>query len=90
MTIEEQIQTIVDQRLEQKIPELEQRLEQKYVFKQVNQTLFNQTEMAKKQHISVTTFRKWRKMGLECEPSPSGILQFDINKVNKWREQFEK
>ena len=90
MTIEEQINQLVDQRISELIPEITQQLREELVFKQVNQTLFNQEEMAKKQHVSVTTFRTWRKMGLESEPSPSGILQFDINKVNKWREQFKK
>ena len=50
------------------------------------QTLFNQTEMAKRQGVSVETFRKWRKAGLQAEPNPTGKLLFDLNKVNKWRK----
>lgn len=47
---------------------------------------FFATEMAKRQGVSVETFRKWRKAGLQAEPNPTGKLLFDLNKVNNWRK----
>ncbi len=45
------------------------------------QTLFNQTQLARNQNVSVETIRKWRKKGLPSEPSVTGSLQFDLNKL---------
>lgn len=86
-TIEEQIAIQVDERVKELMPELIQQVKQETVYKQTNQTLFTQKEMAEKLGISISTFRNWRKMGLESEPSPTRNLLFDYNKVEKWREK---
>lgn len=89
-TIEEAIEPLFNQWLEKALPIIKIKLlaeitENTKIKNQ--QTLFNQQEMAERQHISVTTFRKWREMGLQAEPSPTGKLLFDINKVNEWRKK---
>lgn len=89
-TIEEAIEPLFNQWLEKALPIIKVKLlaeitESTKINNQ--QTLFNQQEMAERQHISVTTFRKWREMGLQAEPSPTGKLLFDINKVNEWRKK---
>lgn len=70
--------------------EIKQELQQELVFKEVNQVEFNQTELAKKLGVSVSTIRNWRKAGLEAEPNPSGLPLFNIHKVRKWREENDK
>lgn len=84
-TIEELVKPLFDQWLEEKLPEIRTEIRNDLGAK-AQQTSFNQTEMAKKQNVSVTTFVKWRKKGLKPEPNPTGKLLFDLNKVNEWRE----
>uniref|UniRef100_UPI00359C85BB hypothetical protein n=1 Tax=Enterococcus faecalis TaxID=1351 RepID=UPI00359C85BB len=87
--IEEVLKPLFNQWLEEAMPKIEARLRREVVLDvgvKAQQTLFNQTEMAKRQGVSVETFRKWRKAGLQAEPNPTGKLLFDLNKVNKWRK----
>lgn len=88
-TFEEALKPLFDQWLEEALPEIgcrfRQEIESELEAKN-QQTLFNQTEMAKRQGVSVETFRKWRKAGLQAEPNPTGKLLFDLNEVNKWRK----
>jgi len=89
------LEKLIDERISEKVNELlpditdsvRETLKHEKEFREVNQTLFNQKEMAEKQKVSVTTFKKWRKMGLVSEASPTGKLLFDLNIVNKWREE---
>lgn len=88
-TFEEALKPLFERWLEEKMPDIRQELRTALIedadFKS-QQTLFNQQEMATRQNVSVTTFREWRKAGLESEPNPTGKLLFDLNKVNAWRE----
>lgn len=90
-TFEELIDERVSEKVNELIPAITEsirtKLSQEKEFKEINQTLFTQKEMAKKQNVSVTTFRKWREMGLQSAASPTGKLLFDLNTVNKWREE---
>lgn len=70
--------------------EIKEELEQDRIFKEVNQTQFNQKECAKRMGVSVTTFREWRKLGLQSEPMVGGELRFDINKVKQWKKENDK
>lgn len=88
-TIEEALKPLFNQWLEEVLPEIEERIRAEVsmdVGVKTQQTLFNQKEMAKRQNVSVSTFSKWRKMGLQAEPTPTGKLLFDLNKVNSWRD----
>ena len=87
MTIEQQIDKLVEDKINKLLPQIIKTVKQELIFKQVNQTLFTQKEMAERQHVSVSTFKKWRKMGLQSASSPSGKLLFDLNEVNKWRTE---
>ncbi|EJT8453029.1 hypothetical protein CKA04_13445 [Listeria monocytogenes] len=89
-TIEEALKSLFNQWLAEAMPEIEERLRREVVLDvgvKAQQTLFNQTEMAKRQNVSVTTFKKWRVAGLQSEPSPTGKLLFDLQKVNRWKEE---
>lgn len=90
-TFEELIDERVGEKVNELIPAITEsirtKLSQEKEFKEINQILFTQKEMAKKQGVSVTTFVKWRKMGLQSESSPTGKLLFDLNNVNKWRKE---
>lgn len=85
-TIEELVKPLFDQWLEEKFPELRKEILEAVKVK-TQQTLFNQQEMAKRQNVSVTTFRKWRKQGLPAEPTTTGGLMFDLDTVNQWKKE---
>ena len=88
--IDEALKPLFNQWLAEVMPDIKQEV-RKEVIEDVGaksqQTLFNQQEMAKRQNVSVTTFREWRKLGLEAEPNPTGKLLFDLNTVNEWRKK---
>lgn len=86
VTLEKLIEEIVDKRFELQKEALIEEITLDLMAKQ-QQTTFNQTELAEKCGVSVPTIIKWRKKGLQCEPSVTSELRFDINKVNKWREE---
>lgn len=94
MTFEELVAKEVQIQIQLIIPDLKneirKELQQDKLFKEVNQTLFNQRETAKKMGVCVTTFQKWRKQGLQSEPMVNGELRFDINKVKKWKQENDK
>ncbi|KAJ72477.1 hypothetical protein M222_2247 [Enterococcus faecalis AZ19] len=88
-TIEEALKPLFNQWLAEVMPEIKEEVRQELqqdMEAKAQQTLFNQTEIAKRQGVSVETFRKWRVMGLQAEPNPTGKLLFDLNKVNQWRK----
>ncbi|MDA9472678.1 hypothetical protein [Enterococcus sp. 5H] len=88
--VEEALKPLFNQWLEEAIPKLEERIRIQVMQElgaKSQQSLFNQKEMAKRQNVSVTTFRKWRVMGLKAEPTPTGGLMFDLNTVNQWKEE---
>lgn len=88
--IEEALKPLFNQWLEEVIPEIKEDLLQELqldITSKAQQTLFNQTEMARRQNVSVATFKKWRVAGLQSEPSPTGKLLFDLQKVNRWKEE---
>lgn len=85
-TIEELVKPLFDQWLEEKLPEIRQEVLEDVKVK-TQQTLFNQQDMAKRQNVSVTTFRKWREQGLPSEPTPTGGLMFDLDTVNRWKKE---
>ncbi|MGX7195213.1 hypothetical protein [Enterococcus olivae] len=70
--------------------EIKKELEQDKNFREMNQILFNQKECAKRMGVCVSTFREWRKQGLESEPMVGGELRFDINKVRRWKLKNDK
>lgn len=88
-TIEEALKPLFNQWLKEAMPNIKREV-RKEVAEDVKvssqQTLFNQKDMAKRQNVSVTTFREWRKLGLEAEPNPTGKLLFDLETVNEWRK----
>lgn len=89
ITIEQALKPVFNQWLEELLPSIKEELRIEILSDiELNgqQSLFNQQEMAKKQNVSVTTFKKWREMGLQAEPTPTGKLLFDLNKVDKWKE----
>lgn len=53
----------------------------------VNEKPVTQKEAALSVGVSESTFRKYRKMGLESEPSPTRNLLFDIDKVRAWQAE---
>lgn len=90
ITIEQALKPVFNQWLEELLPSIKKELCAEILSDlelSGQQSLFNQQEMAKKQNVSVTTFKKWREMGLQAEPSPTGKLLFDINLVNQWRKE---
>lgn len=89
-TIEEALKPLFIQWLEEIKPELKEEVRQELqldIEAKAQQTLFNQTQLARNQNVSVETIRKWRKKGLPSEPSVTGSLQFDLNKVNQWKKE---
>ncbi|TYU82207.1 hypothetical protein FZX01_16075 [Listeria monocytogenes] len=90
IAIEDALKLLFNRWLEEMMPDIKEEVS-KEVLGEVSlksqQILFNQQEMAKRQNVSVTTFKKWRVMGLQAEPSPTGKLLFDLNKVNEWRQE---
>lgn len=93
LTIEEALKPFFDQWLKESLPIITKKLRDEFLLdieSSNHQPLFNQQEMAKQQNVSVTTFKKWREMGLQAEPSPTGKVLFDLYKVNKWREENNK
>ena len=58
--------------------------------KEVAKKLVTQTEAARLCKVSVPTFKKYREMGLESEPSPTGKLLFDMEKVESWKAANDK
>lgn len=90
VTLEEQINSIVENRISILMPRIiekvKEEVRQEFDIKR-QQTLFNQKETAELCNVSVSTFQKWRAMGLQSEASPTGKVLFDINKVNQWREE---
>ena len=91
MTFEELVAQEVEKQLEIRIPviatEIEERLKRDLAFKSENQIYFNQIELAQRLNRSVTTIRKWRRLGMPSEPNATGGLIFDINKVLAWQKQ---
>lgn len=88
-TLEDHINLIVENRISSLMPGIIEKVKEEVSTKR-QQTLFNQKQIAPLCGVSVTTFVTWRKMGLQSEPSPTGKLLFDIDKVNKWREENDK
>lgn len=90
IAIEDALKLLFNRWLDEMMPDIKEEVS-KEVLGEVSlksqQILFNQQEMAKRQNVSVTTFKKWRVMGLRAEPSPTGKLLFDLNKVNEWRQE---
>ncbi|EAD9138938.1 hypothetical protein QLI93_001566 [Listeria monocytogenes] len=90
IAIEDALKLLFNRWLDEMMPDIKEEVS-KEVLGEVSlksqQILFNQQEMAKRQNVSVTTFKKWRVMGLQAEPSPTGKLLFDLNKVNEWRQE---
>lgn len=89
MTIEQQIDARVEARMQEALPEIIEKVKEALQVQQVNQQLFNQKEMAARRHVSVTTFKKMRKMGLPSASSPTGKLLFDARVVDQWCETHD-
>lgn len=84
-TIEEALKPLFNQWLKEAMPNIKREVIEDVKVK-TQQSLFNQQDMAKRQNVSVTTFREWRKLGLKAEPNPTGKLLFDLETVNEWRK----
>lgn len=84
MTIEEQIRKIVDQRIDELIPDITQKLREELVFKQINQIMFTKKDLAKRLGKSTSTVSNYMKNGMPYHYTPTGALEFDIREVEKW------
>lgn len=88
MTFDELVEQEVARQLALLIPVMEQRITEKLEKKfhtKVNDKPVTQKEAAAIVGVSETTFRKYRKMGLESEPSPTGKLLFNVDKIRAWQ-----
>lgn len=93
-TFEELIRENINKTMQDLLPiiveQVEKELEKKKQFKEISQTLFSQKQLAQKWGKSVTTIVNYRKRGMPYQLSPTGGLEFDINKAEKWRRENTK
>ena len=84
MTIEQQIDARVEERLNELLPQITETLRQELIFKQTNQVKFNKTQLADYLGKSTTTISRYMKKGMPYRYTPTGSLEFDIREVEKW------
>ena len=84
MTIEQQIDQHVEERLNELLPQITEKLRQELIFKQTNQVKFNKTQLAEYLGKSPMTVYRYMQKGMPYRYSPTGSLEFDIREVEKW------
>jgi len=84
MTIEQQIDKRVEERLNELLPQITEKLRQELIFKQTNQTEFTQKQLADRWGMHPSTLWKWRQEGLPCHGKKP---TFYLAEAEKWKRE---